>query len=86
MTVQFIDTIGLIAAGFSTVCWVPQAVKVVRDKETRAISLAGTLALVIGGGVWLVYGIARVEWPLIASSGVSLALTLVILRCKLRYG
>ena len=86
MTVQFIDAIGLTAAALSTVCWVPQALKVVRDKETRAISLASTLGLAIGGGVWLAYGIARAEWPLIASSAASLALTLVILRFKLRYG
>ena len=86
VTVQFVDTLGLIAAAFSTLCGVPQAVKVVRDKETRAISLLSTLGFAIGAVVWLSYGIARVEWPLIASSGVSLVLTLLILRFKLHYG
>lgn len=81
-----VDTIGLVGAALSTLCWVPQAVKVVRDKETRAISLVSTLGLAIGGIVWLTYGIARVDWPLIASNAASLALTLVILRFKLRYG
>jgi hypothetical protein len=38
------------------------------------------------GAFGLTYGIARLDWPLIASNTVSLALTLVILRCKLRYG
>lgn len=86
MTAQLINTIGLIGATLTSLCWVPQAVKVVRDRETRAISLLSTLGLTIGGLFWLTYGIARIDWPLIASSGVSLALMLVILRFKLRYG
>lgn len=67
-------------------CWVPQALKIIRDKETRAISLASTLVLAAGGAVWLTYGIARADWPLIASSSVSLSSVLLILRLKLRYG
>ena len=86
MTAQFINTIGLIGAAFTALCWIPQAVKVIRDKETRAISLLGTLGLTIGGVFWLVYGVARLDWPLVVSSGISLALMLVILRFKLSYG
>lgn len=86
LTAQFINTIGLIGAALTTLCWIPQAVKVIRDKETRAISLVSTLGLTIGGVFWLVYGIGRLDWPLVFSSGISLALTLVILRFKLSYG
>ncbi len=86
MTVQFVDAIGLIGAALSTLCGVPQALKIVRDKETRAISLVSTLGLVVCGLFWLTYGIARADWPLITSTSVSLTLTLVILRFKLRYG
>jgi MtN3 and saliva related transmembrane protein len=83
---QLINVIGLMGAALSTVCLVPQAVKIVRDKETRAISLVSTIGWTVGGMVWIAYGVARGDWPLIASSGASLAFTLVILRLKLRYG
>ncbi len=86
VTVQFVNTIGMVGAVLSTLCWVPQAVKVVRDRETQALSLVSTCGLAVGGIIWLIYGIARLDWPLIASNAVSLALTLVILRFKLRYG
>ena len=86
MTAQLINTIGLIGAALTTLCWIPQAVKIVRDRETRAISLVSTLGLAIGGLFWLTYGIARVDWPLSASSGITLVVTLVILKMKLRYG
>jgi MtN3 and saliva related transmembrane protein len=36
--------------------------------------------------LWLVYGVALIDWPLITSSAVTLALMLVILALKLRYG
>jgi MtN3 and saliva related transmembrane protein len=86
LTSQLIHTIGLIGAVFTTLCSIPQAVKIIRDKETRAISLFSTLGLAIGGVFWMTYGIARVDWPLSASSGISLAVTLIILKLKLRYG
>lgn len=86
LTAQFINTIGLIGAAMTALCWIPQTVKVIRDKETRAISLISTLGLTIGGVFWLIYGIGRLDWPLVGSSGISLALTLVILRFKLSYG
>jgi len=40
----------------------------------------------LGTLLWLVYGVALGDWPLIASSAVTAALMLVILRLKLRYG
>ena len=47
---------------------VPQAVKIIRDRETRAISLPGTALCVIGVLLWLVYGIAITDVPLIGST------------------
>jgi MtN3 and saliva related transmembrane protein len=33
-----IDLIGIIGAALTTLCWLPQLVKVLREKETRALS------------------------------------------------
>ncbi|MBV1700088.1 MAG: SemiSWEET transporter [Hyphomicrobiales bacterium] len=70
----------------TTVCWVPQAVKIIRDRETRAISLPGTLLCVVGVLLWLVYGLAIVDAPLIGSSLVTFAITATILALKIRHG
>ena len=43
MTPVVVDVIGASGALLTTVCWVPQAVKIIRDRETRAISLSGTM-------------------------------------------
>jgi MtN3 and saliva related transmembrane protein len=81
-----VQPIGALAAVLTTLCWVPQALKIVRERETRAISLPGTLLSAIGVLLWLVYGLALADAPLIASSAVTLAITAAILPLKIRYG
>jgi MtN3 and saliva related transmembrane protein len=86
MSLPVVDAIGAIGATLTTVCWLPQALKIVRERDTRAISLPATAAFAIGIGFWLVYGVALSDWPLIGSNAVTLALMLVILSLKVRYG
>jgi MtN3 and saliva related transmembrane protein len=81
-----IDSIGVTGAALTTLCWLPQAVKIVRDKDTRALSLPGTAAFTIGIALWLVYGLAIADWPLIGSNALTLVLMAPILAMKLRYG
>ena len=79
-----IDAIGALGAVLTTVFWLPQAIQIIRD--TRAISLTATSGFTAGMFLWLVYGVALIDWPLMTSSAVTLALMLVILGLKLRYG
>lgn len=81
-----VQPIGMLAAVLTTLCWVPQALKIVRERETRAISLRGTLLSAIGVLFWLVYGVALADTPLVASSAATLAITATILALKIRYG
>jgi MtN3 and saliva related transmembrane protein len=80
------DWIGAIGAILTTICWLPQAMQIIRERDTRAISLTATGGFTAGMALWLVYGAALVDWPLIASSAVTLALMLVILGLKLKHG
>jgi MtN3 and saliva related transmembrane protein len=81
-----IDFVGATGAVLTTLCWLPQALKVIREKETRALSLPATVAFSLGVVLWLVYGLAIGDWPLIGSNAVTLALMAPILATKLRYG
>ncbi len=81
-----ISWIGAIGATLTTICWLPQAARLIRDKDTRAISLPTNLIFFAGLFFWLVYGIALNDWPLIAANAVSIVLTTIILAMKLRYG
>jgi len=81
-----IEFVGAAGALLTTLCWLPQALKVLREKETRALSLPATAAFTAGVMLWLVYGLALNDWPLIGSNAVTLALMLPILAMKIRYG
>ncbi len=83
---SLIDVIGVTGAALTTLCWLPQALKVIHEKETRALSLTATAAFTLGVALWLIYGVAIGDWPLIGSNAVTLALMAVILAMKLRYG
>ena len=75
-----------IAAVLTTVAFVPQALHVIRHKETRAISLYMYVAFAIGVAFWLAFGVMIWNWPMIVANTITLALALTILAMKLRYG
>ena len=81
-----VDLAGAAGAVLTTLCWLPQAVKVVRDKETRALSLPATAAFTVGIVLWLIYGLIIGDTPLIAANAVTLLFAVVILYFKLRGG
>ena len=86
MAPAIVDAIGAGGALLTTVCWVPQAVKIIRERETRAISLPATTLCTVGVLLWLIYGLAIVDGPLIGSSIATFAMTATILVLKLRHG
>ena len=86
MAEAMIEAIGAAGAVLTTVCWVPQAIKIIRDRDTRAISLPATTLSGLGLLLWLVYGLALLDAPLIASSLVTFAITAIILALKIRHG
>jgi MtN3 and saliva related transmembrane protein len=73
-----VDAIETAGAVLTTLCWLPQVVKVVFGKDTRSISLPTFLVLAAGIVCWIVYGIALDNLPLIGANAVSLAFVLVI--------
>ena len=77
---------GAVGATLTTICWLPQAVRLIRYRDTRAISLITNLIFFSGLVCWLIYGISLNDWPLIGSNAVTLALMVPILAMKLRYG
>jgi MtN3 and saliva related transmembrane protein len=78
--------VSAIAAVLTTGAFVPQAVHIIRHKETKAISLAMYVAFAAGVALWLFFGALIHNWPIMVSNAITLALTLAIVGMKLRYG
>jgi MtN3 and saliva related transmembrane protein len=81
-----LNLLGYVAAVLTTVAFVPQAVKTIRSRDTRAISLWMYMTFTTGIALWLVYGVALNSWPIIFSNTVVFPLAATILTFKVRYG
>ena len=86
MSPATLELLGFAAAVLTTLCWLPQAARVIRTRDTHAISLWTQAMFAAGILLWLVYGLALMSWPLIAANSLTLVLTCVILAMKLRHG
>ncbi len=60
-----IDMLGYIAGTLTTICHLPQVIKIVRTKNVVGISLLTYLVLFTGIILWLIYGILIQNNPLI---------------------
>jgi MtN3 and saliva related transmembrane protein len=77
---------GYVAATLTTLAFVPQAIKTIRSRDTRSISLGMYVVFTIGLAFWLAYGIVLHSWPMILSNTITLGLSSTILVLKLRHG
>lgn len=80
------EWLGYVAATLTTLAFVPQAVKIIRTRDTRGISLGMYLVFTIGVALWFGYGIVLHSWPMIVSNAITFVLASVILAMKLRHG
>lgn len=75
--------VGAAATLASTTSFAPQAWKVIRTRDTEAISARMYGITVVGFALWLTYGVLLGQWPLIATNAICLALSSFILAMKL---
>jgi Uncharacterized conserved protein len=78
--------LGFVAATLTTAAFVPQALKTLRSRDTRGISLGMYVIFTVGLCFWLAYGIVLQSWPMILSNIVALVLAALILALKIRHG
>ena len=83
---NWIDSIGSVAAALTTLSFVPQALKTFKTRDVSGISLGMYTAFTLGVALWLVYGVLMGAWPVIIANAVTLVLALAILVMKLRFG
>ncbi|KCZ55949.1 hypothetical protein HY29_10105 [Hyphomonas beringensis] len=77
------EFIGLAAAALTTLSFLPQALLVIRTRQTNGISLIMYIMFTTGVAAWLVYGIMEQSLPMILANSVTLLLAMVILGLKI---
>lgn len=80
------EIIGWIAAGLTTISFLPQAIKVLRSNETSSISLWMYSIFTIGILCWLIYGVYLKSSQMIISNLITFFFAVIILRAKVKNG
>lgn len=83
---DWVTVMGYIAGACTTSAFLPQAIKIVRTKHTKDLSLSMYSILTTGVALWSVYGLINHDWPLVMANLVTLVLAGWIFILKVRYG
>ena len=86
MNPNVVTALGLVAATLTTISFLPQVLRTVRTRDTRAISVSMYATFVAGVGLWLVYGLLTGDVPIIVSNAITFVLSGIVFILKLRHG
>ncbi|MBF6608958.1 MAG: SemiSWEET transporter [Flavobacterium sp.] len=79
---DYIQIVGFAAALFTTAANIPQAYKIIKTRSTKDISTMTYSMLFLGLVLWLIYGIANNDLPIIIANAVAAAIAGIILVLK----
>ncbi|MEO5658902.1 MAG: SemiSWEET transporter [Polaromonas sp.] len=80
------ELIGSLAAGLTTISFLPQAWLSFKTRDVSGISLLTYSVFTAGIALWLLYGWLLGSWPMMIANSITLVLALMILSMKLVYG
>ncbi len=78
-----LDLLGFCAAFLTTISFLPQAVKVLKTRDTAALSLGMYSIFTAGVALWLAYGWLKADKAVFIANLVTLLLAASILAMKL---
>ncbi len=78
------EIIGTLAGFLTVITYAPQALKTIRTRKTRDLSLITYVILTAGALSWTVYGLGKGLSSIWVANGIVSALALVILVIKIR--
>ncbi len=76
---DIVQILGFLAGACTTVAVIPQIIKSWRTKKAMDVSPIMFSILVLGLGLWVVYGVIKEDVPIIATNGISFLLNLFML-------
>lgn len=83
---QVENLLGAAAALCTTLSFVPQTIKIIRERQTAGISLVMYSLFTLGILLWTIYGILIQSAPVYLANGATLCLAGTILAMKIKFG
>lgn len=69
-----IEIIGYVAALLTTASFLPQALKTLKTRDTKALSLSLYSIFCSGVLLWLFYGLLIANWPIVVANAITFML------------
>ena len=82
--IPFDSMVGSLAATLTTLAFVPQAYWSYKTRDLSGISLPMYSIFTAGVGLWLVYGLMLMNWPIIIANAITFVLSAMILVLKIK--
>ena len=79
-----VEVVGLLGAMFTTLAFVPQVVKIWKNRSSEGISLSMYVCMLVGISIWLAYGILIDSIAVIVANILSGILQVVIIFLTLK--
>ena len=79
------EIIGFVAGGLSSALFVPQIIKIIKEKSAEELSVVTCIIGVISSGLWLWYGTEKEHLSMIVTNSISVIATIVLLILKFIY-
>tara|TARA_R100001230_G_C5616993_1_gene127276 strand:- start:508 stop:771 length:264 start_codon:yes stop_codon:yes gene_type:complete len=76
---DLLSIIGYLAGIFTTIAVIPQIYKAIKTKKVDDISPIFFTILLLGVGLWTVYGVLKEDGPIIVTNGISFILNAIML-------
>ncbi|MDX9722607.1 MAG: SemiSWEET transporter [Myxococcota bacterium] len=79
------ELLGIVAGSLTTLSFVPQVLKVYRERRADDLSLGMFLAFCLGVALWIVYGVLIASAAVIIANVITFFLSAAIVVAKLRF-
>lgn len=77
-----VELVGLFAGALTTGAWLPQILRTWRSRSAEDLSWGYLLAMLLGIGAWLAYGLFGHQLAIVVTNVVTLALVLSLAALK----
>ena len=77
--------LGLIAGALTTLSFLPQVIRTMRTRSARDLSWTWIVMMTAGITAWCVYGMLRVDVPVIVANGITFVLVMSLAVLKARH-
>lgn len=82
---ELTQIIGLTAGILTAGSMLPQVIKTYKEKKADEVSLKMLIVLIAGIVLWIVYGVQKKDFPIIATNAFSLLVNVAMIILRIRY-